>query len=116
LCAWSARLSPGRLPFPHDHHACDFVLGVKHEAVIQIGEDAFQAFLNGQVIKGHRNLLLEQGFISPEPNARLLLDVSRHFQKGIVLEIHGEQTILDGDKICSKNPCEEEQTESRKKE
>jgi hypothetical protein len=88
-------LSTGRVPLTHDHHACDFVHIVKHEAVIQVGEDAFQALLDGQVIEGHRDLLLEKGFISPEPDPRLLLNVSGHFQKRSVFEVHGEQAIFD---------------------
>jgi hypothetical protein len=88
-------LSPGRLSLSHDHDACHLVLVVKHEAVIQIGEDALQPFLKGEVRKGHGNLFLEKGFISPEPDARLLLDVPCHFEKAVVLEVNGKQPVLD---------------------
>jgi hypothetical protein len=72
-------LSAARLSLSHDHDACDLVLGVKHEAVIQIGENALQPFLKGQVRKGHGDLFLEKSLIAPEPDARLLLDISCNF-------------------------------------
>jgi hypothetical protein len=94
-------LSPGRLSLSHDHDACDLVLVIKHEAVIQIGEDALQPFLQGKVVKAHRDLFLEKGFISPEPDTRLLLDVSCHVQKGGLLEVHGEQAVFDAHRLST---------------
>jgi hypothetical protein len=92
-------LSPGRLSLSHDHDPCDLVPGVKHEAVIQIGEDALQPFLEGQVAEGHGDLFLEKGFISPEPDTRLLLDVSCHFQQGSVSKVYRERAVLDRDTV-----------------
>jgi hypothetical protein len=79
------------------------VLIVKHEAIIHVGEDAFQALLEGQVSEGHRDLFLEKGFISPEPDSRLLLDVSGHFQKRSVFEVHGEQATLDSHRVSAES-------------
>jgi len=94
-------LSQRRFTFSHDHHACDLVLFVKHETVIQIGEDALQSFLNGQVIEGHTDLFLEKSFISPEPDARLLLDVPCYLQKRCLLEVHGEKTVFDAHRLST---------------
>jgi hypothetical protein len=105
-------LSPGRLSLSHDHDACDLVPGVKHEAVIQIGEDALQPFLKGQVRKGHGDLFLEKGFISPEPDSRLLLDVPCHFEKAVVLKVHRQQPVFHRNKVCSLSRRKSEQTES----
>jgi hypothetical protein len=88
-------LSADRLSLAHNHHACDLVLGIEHEAVIQIGEDALQSFFKGQGIETHGDFFLKQGLIPPEPDARLLLNVSGHFQKGRLFEIHGKQVVLD---------------------
>ncbi len=101
MSAGPAGLSPGRLALSHDHDACHLVLGIEHEAVVQIGEDALQPFLDGQVIEGHGDLFLEQGFISPEPDARLLLDIPCHFQQAVLLEVHGQQPVLDDHRISA---------------
>jgi hypothetical protein len=93
-------LSAGWLSLSHDHDACDLVLGVKHEAVIHIAEDALQSFLNGQVIEGHRDLFLEKGLIPSEPDSRLLLNISCHLQQAVVLEVYGQQAVFNGDRIC----------------
>jgi hypothetical protein len=106
-------LSPGRLSLSHDHDACDLVLGVKHETVIQVGEDAFEPFLQGQVRKGYGDLLLEEVFISSKPDAGLLLDVPCHFQQGSVSEVHREHAVLDGDTVRCLSPRKSEQTESQ---
>jgi hypothetical protein len=99
LSAGPAGLSAGRLSLSHDHDACDLVLGVKHEAVIQIGEDALQPFFHGQVHKGYGDFLLEKGFISPEPDAGLLLDISCHIQKGRLFEVYREQAVFDAHRL-----------------
>jgi hypothetical protein len=75
---------------------------VKHEAVIQVCEDPLQAFLEGQASEGHRDLFLKKGFISPEPDSRLLLDVSGHVQKRGIFEVHGEQAVFYGHGLGAK--------------
>jgi hypothetical protein len=79
------------------------MLIVKHEAIIHVGEDAFQAFLEGQITEGHRNLFLEKRFISLEPDSRLLLDVSGHVQKRSVFEVYGEQAVFDSHRVGAKS-------------
>jgi hypothetical protein len=105
-------LSPGRLSLSHDHDACDLVLGVKHKAVIQIGEDALQSFLKGQVRKGHGDLFLEKGFISPKPDAQLLLDVPCHFEKAVVLKVHGQQAVFDAHRLSTQTILTKEEAEN----
>jgi hypothetical protein len=105
-------LCPGRLSLSHDHHACDLVLVVKHETVIQIGEDALQSFLYGQVVEGHGDLFLEKGFISPKPDTRLLFDVSRHFQKRCLFEVHGEQAVFDAHRLSTQTILTKEEAKN----
>ena len=105
-------MSPGRLSLSHDHDACDLVLGVKHEAVVKIGEDALQPFLKGQVRKGYGDLFLEKCFISPEPNSRLLLDIPCHFQKAVVFEGHGEQPVFDNHRLSAQSVLMKEEAKN----
>jgi hypothetical protein len=106
-------LGPGRLSFSHDHDACHPVLGIKHEAVIQIGENTLQSLFERQVIEGDGDLLLKQGFIPPEPDTRLLLNVPSDLQESASLEVHGKQAVLDGDRIGGKAVFREEEENAR---
>jgi hypothetical protein len=57
---------------------------------------------------------LKQGLIPPEPDARLLLDVSGHFQKGCLFEIHGEQAVFDAHRLSTPNMLLEKEDKKRR--
>jgi hypothetical protein len=107
-------LSRGRLHLSHDHHPCDLVLVVKHKTVIQIGEDTLQSFLYGQVVEGQGDLFLEQGFVSPEPDSRLLLNVACHVQQRGLFEVDGEQPVFHAHRVSTPNMLLEKENKKRR--
>jgi hypothetical protein len=105
-------LSYGRSPFAHDHHSRHLVLGVEDEAVIQIGEDAFEPLLERQVGEGHGNFFLEKGFVAPEPDTRLLFDVSCYFQKRCLFDVHGKRPLLETHRLSAHTVLTKEEAEN----